>query len=97
MSKPDSFVEYQFMKFGNEKNALNIMYNTESKTFKLVAESGERLEIEIPIEREEYIFFAVSQSETQRVFGVGVLGGEAKIKTGFYEPIGDITYMNVGQ
>lgn len=97
MSKPDSAVEYQFMKLGNEKNALNIMYNTESKTFKLIAESGERLEIQIPIEREEYIFFAVSQSETQRVFGVGVLGGEVKIKTGFYKPIGDITYMNVGQ
>ena len=97
MSKPDSAVEYQFMKFGNKKNALNIMYNTENKTFKLVAESGEGLEIQIPIEKEEYIFFAVSQSETQRVFGVGVLGGEVKIKTGFYKPIGDINYMNVGQ
>ena len=85
------------MKFGNKKNALNIMYNTENKTFKLVAESGEGLEIQIPIEKEEYIFFAVSQSETQRVFGVGVLGGEVKIKTGFYKPIGDINYMNVGQ
>lgn len=96
MEKPDVNTTYRFVRFGNETNGFSITYNTEDKTFRLTADSGESVAVNIEITKNEHVFFAVSQTDKERTFGVGILGGQANLSTGYYPPIGNISYLHVG-
>lgn len=96
MAAPESEGNYTFMRFGNDENALTISYNARDKTFRLTADSGEIIEIQIEVVGEQHIFFCVSQNANSRTFGIGILGGQANLKTGYYPPIGDIQFIKLG-
>lgn len=85
-----------YLKYGNSENELKITYNTEDKCFRLVDSKGQVITVELPIQPNRHVFFAVSQTENERTFGVGILGGEVKIKTALYTPLGNVDHLNVG-
>lgn len=87
---------YNIIKFGNESHCLTMTYNSEDNVYRLISDEGDVLDIESEMKENEHVFFAISQTEDTRVFGIGILGGQKNIKTGFYKPIGEIKYLKLG-
>ena len=87
---------YVLFQMGNNDHQLEITYNSSDKSCRLTDDQGNTLDIVCELIPNRHIFFAISQSEDQRAFGVGVLGWDTNIKVGPYEPIGTISWMKVG-
>ena len=93
---PDPYTTYNLLAMGNSKQSLVVTYNSQDDKYRLEQTGGEVIEIEIPMQADEYVFFAISQSATKRQFGIGVLNGLTKITEKALTPIGDIDFVSIG-
>ena len=85
-----------YLNYGNNEKNIKITYNTEDKCFRLVDSLGQIISIDLELKSGRYIFFAISQTEKERTFGVGIYGGDVKVKKASLAPIGNITYVKAG-
>lgn len=108
MKKPDTSSNYTILRYGNSSKNLEISYNCKDKKFRLTSSTGEIIEVELEVnvseladknkekEQTQHVFIAVSQTADARTLGVGILGGDVQLSTGYFKPIGNIDNIKVG-
>ena len=96
---PEQNMNYTFFKFGNNSSYFTVDYNSSDGVYRLTSvgkEGNEVLTIPMEMKENQYVLVAVSQTETNRAFAIGVLGNEVKLVSGVYKPIGTIDYFKLG-
>ena len=94
--KPDAYTNYNLIILGNSEKTLALTYNSQDDIYRLESSTGEILTIDIPMEEDEYVFFAIAQTDKKRQFGVGVLNGSAQLAEQAFKPIGNIDFIKLG-
>ena len=94
--EPDQNQTYVILRMGNENDNFAISYNSSDKKYRLETLRGEILSANVPMLNDQHVFIGVSQTETERTFVVGILGGDVVISNGQYKPIGNMDYLQLG-
>ena len=94
--QPEGNTLYTFFKFGNKDKYITVDYNSSDKAYRLTDSDGQVLTVHMEMLPDQHVFVAMSQSKTNRVFAIGVLGEETKLVSGLIEPIGTIDYFKLG-